>query len=128
METLEKVKLAAELAEEKKAKDVLVLELEGLTDIADYFLVASGTNERQVGTIAEHIEKGLKDAGVRPSSTEGFKEGRWIIMDYGSFIVHLFLEPLRELYDLESLWIEAKKYRIGKKTNLIGVGDGERAI
>ncbi len=123
---MEQVKASGKLADEKKAKDVLILELTGLTDIADYFLLASGTSERHVLTIAENIEKGLKEVGIKPYSFEGFKEGRWIIIDYRSFIVHIFLEPLRELYDLESLWIESKKYRVETENKIIGVGDGER--
>jgi ribosome-associated protein len=102
------------------------VELMGLTDIADYLLLASGTSERHVLTIAEHVGKGLKEMGIRPYSTEGPKERRWIIMDYRSFIIHIFLEPLRKLYDLESLWIEAKTYKIDGENKIIGVGDGER--
>jgi ribosome-associated protein len=126
VETIDQVKTSGRLAEEKKAKDVLILELKGLTDIADYFLLASGTSERHVLTIAEHIEKSLKDMGIKPYSFEGFKEGRWIIIDYRSFIVHVFLESLRELYDLESLWIESRKYRVETENKITGVGDGER--
>src|SRR5208337_4808365 len=97
-------------ASEKKARDVVVLELTGLTDIADFFVLASGTSERHVRTVAEAIEGGTKDAGGPPLSMEGLDEGRWVIIDYGDVIVHVFLEPLRELYDLESLWIEAKRW------------------
>jgi ribosome-associated protein len=103
---------AGKLALEKKAKEVVVLELSGLTDIADYFLIAGGTSERHVKTISEGIELGLKEEGVRPVSVEGYDEGRWVIMDYGDTIVHVFLEELRELYDLESLWIEAKRQKM----------------
>lgn len=112
MDTLEKARMCGQYAEEKKAKDVLLLELTGLTDIADYFLLASGTSERYVRTISDHIEKSMKDGGVKPLFTEGYEEGRWVIIDYNDLIVHVFLEELRELYDLESLWIEAKQYRM----------------
>lgn len=113
METIEKVRMCGQYAEEKKAKDILMLELKGLTDIADYFLLASATSERHVRTISDFIEKGMKDAGIKPYSTEGYKEGRWVIIDYKDVIIHIFLEELRELYDLESLWIEAKRYKVG---------------
>ena len=112
MEAFEKVKICGMLAEEKKAKDVVIMNLDDLTDIADYFLVASGTSERHVRTIADSVETGMKERGVKPYSIEGHRDGRWVIIDYQNVIVHIFLEQLRELYDLESLWIEAKKYRI----------------
>lgn len=112
MEIFEKVKTCGMLADEKKANDVVVMKLDDLTDIADYFLVASGTSERHVRTIADSIETGMKERGIKPYSVEGHRDGRWIIIDYQNIIVHIFLEQLRELYDLESLWIEAKKYRI----------------
>ncbi len=108
------------LAEEKKAKDVIIMKLDDLTDIADYFLVASGAGERQVRTIADNIETGMKEKGVKPFSIEGHREGRWVIIDYRDVIVHIFLEQLRELYDLESLWIEAKRYRVEKEKVLRG--------
>lgn len=127
MESFEKLTLFARYAEEKKAKDILAIELKDLTDIADYFLIASGTNERHVKTIAEHIETSVKKDGVLPYSVEGYNEGRWVIMDYRNIIVHVFLEHLRELYDLESLWIEAKRYKMTKdKTTNIEVKNGKR--
>jgi len=112
VDVLEKARICGQYAEEKKAKNVLILELIGLTDIADYFLLVSGTSERHVRTISEFIGESMKDMGIRPLFTEGYQEGRWIIMDYSDLIVHVFLEELRELYDLESLWIEAKQYRL----------------
>ena len=129
METLEKIKICARYAEEKKANDILMLELKGLTDITDFFLLVNGTSERHVKTISEHIEKSMKGDGILPYSVEGYNEGRWIIIDYQDMIVHIFIEPLRDLYDLESLWIEAKKFRIEKeKTTNIEVGNGKRKV
>jgi ribosome-associated protein len=112
VETRDKAQESGRLALEKKAKDVLVVELSGLTDIADFFVLASGTSERHVKTVAEGIELGLKEKSVLPLATEGYDDGRWVIMDYGDVIVHVFLEELRELYDLEDLWIEAKRHRM----------------
>jgi ribosome-associated protein len=112
MEAFEKVKICGMLAEEKKAQDTVIMKLDDLTDIADYFLVASGTSERHVRTIADSVETGMKERGVKPYSVEGHRDGRWVIIDYQNVIVHIFLEQLRELYDLESLWIEAKKIRL----------------
>jgi ribosome-associated protein len=115
METFEKVKMCGRAAEEKKARDVLILDLTGLTDVADSFVLASGTSERHVKTIAEHIEAVMKGEGIKPYSVEGYSDGRWVIIDYRDVIAHIFLEPLRELYDLESLWIEAKRHRMEKE-------------
>lgn len=112
MEAIKKAMLCSRYAEEKKAKDILILELKGLTDIADYFLIASGTSERHVRTIAEYIEESMKEAGIKHLYIEGYKDGRWVIIDYNDFVAHIFLEELRELYDLESLWIEAKQIKI----------------
>lgn len=129
METLEKIKTCARYAEEKKAKDILMLELKGLTDITDFFLLVNGTSERHVKTISEHIETSMKGDGILPYSVEGYNEGRWVIIDYLDMIVHIFIEPLRDLYDLESLWIEAKRYRMEKeKTTNIEVDNGKRKV
>jgi ribosome-associated protein len=124
METLEKAQACAQFSDEKKAKDIVVLELMGLTDIADYFVLASGTSERHVKTIAEAVETGMKGIDVKPFSLEGYDEGRWVIIDYQNVIVHVFIESLRELYDLESLWIEAKRYKFDKGNKLLGVENG----
>jgi ribosome-associated protein len=110
VETKDLADAAGRLAVQKKAWDVVVLDLSGLTDIADYFVLASGTSERHVLTISEVIEHDMKEKGITPFSTEGCEEGRWVIIDYGDVVVHVFLQSLRELYDLESLWIEAKRY------------------
>jgi ribosome-associated protein len=125
MEAKEIALLCAHFADEKKAKDIEVLELSGLTDISDYFLLATGTSERHVRTVAEHIEKEMKQKGVRPFSMEGHSEGRWVIIDYQSVVAHILLEPLRDLYDLESLWLEAKRYRIDNEKKNLGVGHGQ---
>jgi ribosome-associated protein len=121
----EKALIIGKLAEEKKAREVLILDLARLTDIADFFVVASGTSDRQVRTIAESVELGMKERGVRPLSREGYDEGRWIIVDYGDVVLHAFLEPLRELYDLESLWIEAARYRVDEEKKFLEVEDAK---
>ena len=125
MRSREKALMIGKLAEEKKAREVLILDLARLTDIADFFVVASGTSDRQVRTITESVEKGMKERGVRPLSREGYDEGRWIIVDYGDVVLHAFLEPLRELYDLESLWIEAARYRVEDEKKFLEVEDAE---
>jgi ribosome-associated protein len=117
----EKALIIGKLADEKKAKEVLILNLADLTDIADFFVLASGTSERHVRTVAESVQTGMKEKGMQPLSAEGYDEGRWIILDYGDVIFHTFLEPLRELYDLESLWIEAARYRTDEENKILGV-------
>ena len=123
MKPEELAELLGRLADDKKAVDIVVMDLEGLTDIADYFVIAGGTSERHVRTIADGVREGLKKKKIRPAATEGYDEGRWVILDFQSVIVHILLAPLRELYDLETLWIEAKKYRIKKENKDIEVGN-----
>jgi len=77
-----------------------------------------------VRTIAEAVEVGMKGIGVKPFSLEGYDDGRWVIIDYQNVIIHIFIESLRELYDLESLWIEAKRYKLQKGNKLLGVDHG----
>jgi ribosome-associated protein len=121
MRSSEKALTIGRLAEEKKAKEVLILDLAELTDIADFFVLASGTSERHVRTVAESVQTGMKDRGMPPLSVEGHGEGRWIVLDYGDVVFHAFLEPLRELYDLESLWIEAARYRTDEENKILEV-------
>lgn len=125
MTSEEKALRSGRFAEEKKAKDVIILELKGLSDLADFFVVTSGTSERHVKTVAESVELGMKKEGTRPYSVEGYEQGRWVIVDYGDVVVHVFLEELRELYDLENLWIEAKRYRTDEENKISGVDNGE---
>jgi ribosome-associated protein len=128
MRSREKAVRSGQLAEEKKAKEVVLLELTNLTDLADFFVIASGTSERHVKTVSENVELGMKKGGVKPLAVEGYDEGRWVIIDYGDVIVHVFLEELRNLYDLENLWIEAKRYRTDQENKLVGVEDGEGKV
>jgi ribosome-associated protein len=124
MDTFEIAQACARFTDEKKAKDIVVLELMGLTDIADYFVLASGTSERHVRTLADAVESGMKGMEVRHFSLEGHDDGRWVIIDFQNVIVHIFIESLRELYDLESLWIEAKRYTFKKGNKFLEVENG----
>ncbi len=102
-----KASLCAEEALNYKAVDPVVLDVSDLASFADYFVICSGKSTRQVQGIADNIETRLKALGVKPLGIEGFHEGQWILMDYGDVIVHIFYEPVRYFYDLESLWSEA---------------------
>lgn len=96
----------AELALDKKAHDVKILEIAHLSSIADYLVLATGTSDKQTQAIAESVKKGLKKFG-KVLDLEGVREGKWIVMDYGDVLVHIFHEELRSYYDLDGLWSEA---------------------
>lgn len=98
---------AARAASEKQATDILVLDVRELIVITDYFVIASGRSDRQVKTIAESIEEALRVEGEKPLRREGRRDGRWILLDYLDFVVHVFLEEEREFYGLERLWADA---------------------
>jgi len=96
------------LAEDKKAADIVLLDLEGLTSLADAFVICSGGSERQLESIADGIVRGMRDEGIRPIGTEGLPESHWILVDFGDVIVHIFTPPERDYYGLEKHWSEAK--------------------
>jgi ribosome-associated protein len=105
----DKVKVAVTAAEDKKAIDLVVLKLVELTAFADYFVICSGNSARQVQAIADEIEDQLKQQKARPLNIEGYNNAEWILMDYGSVIVHVFSENSRRFYDLERLWRDAER-------------------
>ncbi|NIQ38683.1 MAG: ribosome silencing factor [Proteobacteria bacterium] len=93
----------------KKASDLVILEIRGLISYADYFFICSGRSDRQVQAIAQSIETELDNRGHPVLGIEGMSHGRWVLMDYGDVIVHIFQESVRRFYDLEGLWIEAPR-------------------
>ncbi len=97
-----------ELAEDKKAADIVLLDLAGLTTIADYFVVCSGGSERQLDAIADGIIGGMRDEKIRPFGREGTPASHWVLVDFGIVIVHIFTPPERDFYQLEKHWSEAK--------------------
>lgn len=97
----------------RKAQHLVVLDVKDLTSIADFFMICHGRSNRQVTAIADFIQRELKKAGRRPLSIEGLKDGHWVLLDYGHVIIHVFYEPIRNLYDLESLWSDARRMDIG---------------
>jgi ribosome-associated protein len=104
-----KALLCAQQALEYRAQEVILLDVRGLTSFADYFVIGSARSTRQAQGIADHLEQGLREHGVKPLGVEGRREGHWILMDYGDVVVHIFHETTRRFYDLESLWSEAEK-------------------
>lgn len=110
--------LCVKAAIEKKAFDLVLLEMKKMTSFTDYFLLCSGKSDRQVQAIAQAIEEELEKKEMRPLGQEGRNEGRWILMDYGDVVVHIFLEPVRAFYDLEGLWIDAPRIELEKGERL----------
>ncbi len=99
--------MAADAAEEKKAAEVSILAVGELTPVCDYFVIAAGNSTIQVKAIAENVAEALEKAGVGRPRKEGFREGRWVLLDYGSVVVHVFHEKERTYYSLERLWGDA---------------------
>jgi ribosome-associated protein len=95
-----------------KAYDLVVLEMGGISSIADYFVICSGRSDTQVQAISEAIEEGLRRRGERPLAVEGLPHGQWVLMDYGDVVVHIFYVPAREFYDLERLWVRAPRVEL----------------
>jgi ribosome-associated protein len=108
----DKALLLTRFALEKKARDLVVLEVREVTSIADYFIICSGSSDRQVQSIAQGIEENLGGAGHPPLSVEGAHRGHWVLMDFSDVIVHIFYEPVREFYDLEGLWGHAPRVEL----------------
>jgi ribosome-associated protein len=107
MPSNDKARLCLKAIKERKALVPVLLYVEALTSVADYFLITSGSSTRQVQAIARHLQRTLRDAGLRCYGAEGEQEGQWVLLDYGDVIIHIFYQPLREFYDLEGLWSEA---------------------
>jgi ribosome-associated protein len=99
---------AVRAAESKQAKDIQVLDLREVTSFADFFVICSGANSRQIQAISDEIEVQLKKQGEYPSSIEGFQNAEWVLVDYGDYLIHIFSEKARSYYDLERLWRGAK--------------------
>jgi ribosome-associated protein len=103
--------VAARAAAAKKGENTVILAVEPLLKITDAFVISSGSNARQVRTIAEEVEEQVKaDGGPAPLRIEGLDDARWVLMDYGDFVVHVFLDEVRTFYDLERLWADAERW------------------
>jgi ribosome-associated protein len=102
-------RVAAQAAAAKGATDTIILEVGQIHGITDAFVITSGRNTRQVKTIAEEVEARVKAAGLSPLRVEGAESAEWVLIDYGDFVVHAFLEPVRGYYELERLWSDAPK-------------------
>ena len=107
VDTPTRVREAVAAAEDRKAVDLRVLHLEKVSDFTDYFLICSGTSERQVQAIADAVQERMREEQVRPLHVEGYSRGQWVLLDYGDFVVHIFQEEPRRFYSLERLWGDA---------------------
>ena len=114
----ERIRRALDAAAEKKALDLTILDLRSIASFTDFFVLATGTNRRQVQAISDEVVEQLKRAGNRAARVEGYQTAEWILIDYGDFIVHVFDEKARRFYDLERLWREAR--RIDVSAQLLG--------
>ena len=104
MEAKEMAKHAVAALEDRKAVDVKVIDIENISTLADYFIIASGTNRNQVQAMSEAVEEELEKHGIRPKSIEGYQTANWILMDYGDIVLHIFDEENRLFYDIERIW------------------------
>ena len=107
VETLELARRIADLCDEKLTHDVVVLDLQNVSILCDYFVLASAPTRVQTREVARNIDEMLSAEGLQPKSIQGMREGAWILLDYGVVVVHLFMDREREFYDLEGLWREA---------------------
>lgn len=111
-EALALARRAAELLVDRKATDVLLLDVRGMSSYADYFVIASVDSERGVIATAEHARETLKNEGHRTIGTEGFDTGHWVLLDFGEVVVHVFFTEVRAFYDLDGLWADAPKEKV----------------
>ena len=103
---------AAQLMLDKKALDVVLLDVRGMTSYADWFVLGSGESERQVGATAEYLREKLREEGFHLIGSEGFETGNWVLLDFGEVVVHLFFTEVRAFYDLDGLWADAPKEKV----------------
>jgi ribosome-associated protein len=112
----ERALLCVNASLEKKAKDLIILNVSEISAFADYFILCSGTSDRQVRAVAAAIQENLKKARIMPLGVEGEAAGRWILLDYDDVILHVFLESVRTFYDLERLWSGAQRMAVPNET------------
>ena len=121
-EGLGPLQTAARAAADKKAFQIVGLEVGDLTSYTDSLLICSGASDRQVAAIADEVQRQLKDAGRRPLHVEGQSHAEWVLLDYGDFVVHVFTEERRTYYGLDGLWGDAPKL----EADTLGIGETER--
>ncbi len=119
MDARERVLYCVNAALARKAHNLVVMKVADTSSFTDYFIICSGASDRQVKALCSSIEESLKKVGMAPLGIEGEKHGRWALMDYDDVVIHVFLEPLREFYDIERLWEDAPRMFIPDDTSLV---------
>jgi ribosome-associated protein len=119
----ERVLLCVNASLKKKAKNLVILNIKTLSSFSDYFIICSGTSDRQVQAIASSIQENLKEFGIIPLGVEGEKLGKWVLIDYDDVIIHIFYEPIREFYEIERLWSDSPRMEIGGDITELNVLD-----
>ena len=109
----ERLLLCINASLKRKAKNLTILNVKEVSSFADYFIICSGTSDRQVQSIAASIRENLKEYGIIPLGIEGESLGKWVLMDYEDVIIHVFYKPIREFYDIERLWPDAPRMEVG---------------
>ena len=109
-------KLVAELASDKKALDIIILDMRKLVNFCDYFVICSGNSNRQVHAIADFVDEEMDESGMPLRFKQGLKDSDWVVFDAGDVVMHIFKSDIREFYGLEYLWQEAKEVKIEAKT------------
>ena len=104
----ELVAIACDALTEKKADDIKVIDITGISTIADYFIITNGENERQVQALVDNVDEKLGKAGYNAKSTEGYRSAKWVLLDYGDVIINIFSRDQRLFYDLERIWRDGK--------------------
>lgn len=108
-QTKEMVRIAYEALDEKKGEDIRIIEISGISVLADYFVITNGTSDSQVKALVDHVEEKMHKAGYAQKQREGVTAGNWVLLDYGDVIVHVFDKDNREFYNLERIWNDGKK-------------------
>jgi ribosome-associated protein len=111
---MEAAELAVRTLDSKKAKDITVLETKDITVLADYFIICTAGSMTQIKTLTDELNRVLKEKGEPSLRTEGYRSGGWVLVDFGSIVVHIFLKDIREFYSLERLWRDARELDISK--------------
>lgn len=112
---LELATTCVRIAEDAKAEDIIVLDVEGIASFADYFIIMNGRSTRHVQGIAETIENELRSKRIKPTHAEGLQEGMWVLLDFDDVVIHVFYYDQRKFYNLEGLWHDAKKIEISQE-------------
>ena len=120
--TSDLLQVAVSAAEDRRASDIVVLDLRGLSMVTDYFILCSGSSDTNVKAIADSVEARLKEEGQRPFGIEGHQEGSWVLMDYVDFVLHIFQVEKRLAFSLEDLWKDAKRVNLSLAAPKAGQG------